>query len=85
VAVLVVTHAGDQVLHELHLVCLRPLVKQDDAVLLVLVIVALRRPLAGARHRPVTDLGEQRGGTRGKASAGRNVVEALNNNTLIQG
>ena len=57
VAVLVMTHAGDQVLHELHLVCLRPLVKQDDAVLLVLVIVALRRPLAGPRHRTVTDLG----------------------------
>ena len=57
VAVLVVTHAGDQVLHKLHLVRLRPLVKQDDAVLLVLVIVALRRPFAGARHRTVTDLG----------------------------
>ena len=46
VAVLVVAHPRDQVLHKLHLVSLRPLVEQHHAVLLLLVVVALRRTLA---------------------------------------
>lgn len=41
VAVLVVAHAGDQALHKLHLVSLRPLVKQGNAMLLLLLVVAL--------------------------------------------
>lgn len=41
VAVLVVAHTGDQALNELHLVGLRPLVKQSNAVFLLLLIVSL--------------------------------------------
>ncbi len=41
VAVLVVAHTGDQALDKLHLVGLRPLVKQGDAVFLLLLIVTL--------------------------------------------
>ena len=41
VAVLVVAHMGDEVFYKLHLVSLRPLVKQGDALLLLLVTVPL--------------------------------------------
>lgn len=41
VAVLVVAHTGDQALDKLHLVGLRPLVKQSDAAFLLLLIVSL--------------------------------------------
>lgn len=41
VTVLVVAHTGDQALNKLHLVGLRPLVKQGDAVILLLLIVSL--------------------------------------------
>lgn len=40
VAVLVVAHTGDQALNELHLVSLRPLIKQNDAVFLLLFIIS---------------------------------------------
>lgn len=39
VAMLVVAHSGDQPLDKLHLVGLRPMVKQGDAVFLLLLIV----------------------------------------------
>ena len=60
VSVLVVAHARDEVLHKLHLVPLRPLVKQLDAHVLLLLKVALRRPLPGARHDSVTELSKGR-------------------------
>lgn len=41
VAMLVVAHTGDQPLDKLHLVSLGPLVKQSDAVFLLLLIVSL--------------------------------------------
>lgn len=41
VAVLVVAHTGNQALNKLHLVGLRPLVKEGDAVFLLLLIVSL--------------------------------------------
>lgn len=41
VAVLVVAHTGNQALNKLHLLGLRPLVKQGDAMLLLLLIVPL--------------------------------------------
>lgn len=60
VAVLVVAHSGDEVFYKLHLVSLGPLVKEGDAVLLLLVVVPLRRALTRARHhRTVTKLRER--------------------------
>lgn len=56
VAVLVVAHTGDQALDKLHLVGLWPLVKQGDAVFLLLLIVALWRTLAGPHNRTITKL-----------------------------
>lgn len=41
VAMLVVAHTGDQALDKLHLVGLRPLVKQGDAVFLLLLVIPL--------------------------------------------
>lgn len=41
VAVLVVAHTGNQALNKLHLLGLRPLVKQGNAMLLLLLIVPL--------------------------------------------
>lgn len=55
-AVLVVAHTGDQALDKLHLVGLRPLVKQGDAVFLLLLIVSLRRSLTRAHYRSVSML-----------------------------
>lgn len=54
--VLIVAHARDQVFHKLHLVGLGPLVEQLDADVLLLLVVALRRPLSGSCHWPVADL-----------------------------
>lgn len=56
VAVLVVAHTGNQALNKLHLVGLRPLVKEGDAVFLLLLIVSLWRSLTGAHYRTVSML-----------------------------
>lgn len=55
-AVLVVAHTGDQALDKLHLVGLRPLVKQSDAVFFLLLIVSLGRSLTRAHYRSVSML-----------------------------
>lgn len=56
VAVLVVAHTWDQALDKLHLVGLRPLVKQGDAVFLLLLIVSLWWSLTRAHYRSVSML-----------------------------
>lgn len=70
VAVLIVTHAWYQMLHKLHLVGLRPLVKQLDAHVLLFLVVALRRPLSRAWQGAVGDLEEERRGELMKKKQG---------------